>query len=232
MTHGLAFVPVGHAGGAPRTTVDVFSSIYTVFLALGTLVGVVVIGYTLYNVVKYRGRDDSGGVDDVARPSLGERPHGSGGGRKLFLSFGISAIIVLSLIVWTYSALLYVEDGPDADDEIEIDVIGQRFSWTFVYPNGHTASDLRVPEDRTIRLNVTSADVFHNIGIPAFRTKTDAIPGQTTTAWFRPEDTGTYEAACFELCGSGHSVMTADVIVMEPGEYRDWYESTGGGEQS
>lgn len=219
---------VGHAGGVSRTPVDVFSSIYTVFLALGTIVGVVVIGYTLYNAVKYRrgNREGTESKADVVRPELGELPRGSGGGRKLFVSFGISAVIVISLIIWTYSALLYVDSGPDEGDELEVDVVGQRFSWTFVYPNGHQTTQLRVPKDRPVELNVTSTDVFHNIGIPEFNAKTDAIPGQTTTTWFVPDQLGTYEAVCYELCGSGHSVMRSDVIVMQSDAYQSWYANT------
>lgn len=223
---------VAHAGEAIRSPADVFGNIYTVFLILGTLVGVVVIGYTLYNAVKYR--DDGGGddaADGVDRPEVGELPAGSGGGRKLFVSFGISAVIVLSLIVWTYSALLYVDSGPDEADALEVDVIGEQFSWRFVYPNGHTTyNELRVPEDRPVRLNVTSSDVFHNLGLPEFNAKTDAIPGQTTTAWFVPDERGTYEAVCYELCGPGHSAMRGDVIVMRPDAYQDWYANTTGPE--
>jgi len=237
--HGI----VAHAGGISRTPATEFESIYSVFLVLGTLVGVVVIGYTLYNALKYRdgGDREVEGSKKVVRPSLGELPESSGGGRKLFVSFGISAVIVVSLIVWTYSALLYVDDGPEEAmnsaegnaTTLEVDVIGQQFAWIFVYPNGHRNTTLVVPEGRPVELNVTSEDVMHNIGIPAFNAKTDAIPGQTTTAWFVPDETGTFKANCYELCGSGHSVMTSDVVVKEPEEYEEWYENreeSGGNE--
>jgi len=59
-----------------------------------------------------------------------------------------------------------------------------------------------VPQNRLIQLNVTSADVFHNIGSPELRFKADAVPGQETDAWFVAQ-TGTYQANCYELCGSG-----------------------------
>jgi cytochrome c oxidase subunit 2 len=78
-------------------------------------------------------------------------------------------------------------------------------------------------------LHVTSDDVFHTFGVPELRVKTDAIPGQYTDTWFRANRTGTYEARCFELCGAGHSYMTAEVVVMPPDEFREWYESTGNG---
>jgi cytochrome c oxidase subunit 2 len=223
------------------TRVDVFQNIYWVFLLVGTLVGVVVIGYMLYNAYRYR---DDGSPDDdgVDRPSLGELPAGGGKGRKLFLSFALSAIIVISLIVWTYAMLLYVEagDGSNAQaqatgnaddasaqagsDALMVHVEGYRFGWEYTYPNGYNSTTLRIPADRRIQLNVTSRDVIHNFGIPAFRAKTDAIPGQYTYTWFVANETGTYQAQCYELCGAGHSYMVSDVQVMSQGEYQQWYE--------
>lgn len=220
---------VAHAGTA-QTPKSVFENVYEVFLILGTLVGVVVIAYTLYNAVKYR---DGNGAAPAAgdQPQLGEIPSGGGKGRKLFLSFAISAVIVLSLIAWTYSLLLVVENQPNAQgDALEIEVIGHQFSWEFVYPNGETAGTLRVPVDQRVVLSVTSADVFHNIGIPRFGVKADAIPGQTTETWFIPHETGTTTAKCYELCGQLHSEMKADVIVLSQGEYEEWYASTDDGD--
>ncbi|PSP83957.1 cytochrome c oxidase subunit II, partial [Halobacteriales archaeon QH_8_68_33] len=87
-----------------RAPAEVFQRIFLVFLGLGTLVGTVVISYTLYNAYKYRYREDADPAPDADRPELGEVPEGGGKGKKLFLSFGLSAIIVLSLVAWTYGA--------------------------------------------------------------------------------------------------------------------------------
>lgn len=209
------------------TQVQLFEEIFLVFLVLGTIVGVVVVTYTLYNAYKYRDRGAE--VDDgIERPILGELPTGEGGGRELFLSFALSAIIVIGLIAWTYGALLYVEAGPaeqGTEDNLDVDVVGYQFGWTFEYPNEYEQeSELRVPADQVITLTVTAEDVWHSFGIPDLRVKADAIPGQTTQTWFVAEEPGEYEAWCFELCGVGHSQMRADVIVMEPSEFEEWYD--------
>jgi cytochrome c oxidase subunit 2 len=223
---------VAQTGLVPRGTREfVFRRIFTVFLVLGTLVGVVVISYMLYNAYKYRADADHGD-DGADRPTLGELPEGGGGGKKLFTSFALSTVIVVSLIAWTYGTLLFVESGPPAaeGEAVEVEVEGYQFGWRFTYANGHTTNGvMRVPRDRAVRLRVTSADVFHNFGIPAWKVKSDAIPGQTTDTWFEADETGNYTAQCYELCGSGHSYMTATVVVMEPDDYRTWYESTGDG---
>lgn len=221
----------GKGGVVPRgTRTEIFRQIFDVFLVLGTLVGVVVVSYTLYNAVRYRdGNGDAERDGEFESPDIGDLPSNSGGGRKLFLSLFLSTVIIASLILWTYGTLQYVEANSPAEDEnaLDVDVVGYRFGWKFVYPNGHTSGELRVPEGRAVELHVTSEDVFHTFGIPEQRVKTDAIPGQHTDTWFKPDETGTYEARCYELCGAGHSQMTATVTVMDPTEYREWYESTG-----
>jgi len=237
---GGRWLPVGSTAGLPRSPANQFWEIFVVFVVLGTLVGIVVIGYMLLNAYKYRNGAGNGEKADVERPELGEKPSGSGGGKKLFLSFGISAVIVLSLIVWTYTALLYVEDTPQEAD-LTVEVTGQQFSWQFAYENGETSTNtLRLPANSTVRLRITSSDVFHNFGIPDMRVKGDAIPGQVTDKWFVTETPGTHAAHCYELCGAGHSGMDAEVIVMEQDAFQEWYansstqasvsgDATGGG---
>ncbi|MDY6780723.1 MAG: cytochrome c oxidase subunit II [Halobacteria archaeon] len=224
----VANAPVAHAADV-KSSKETFDQIFKVFLGLGTLVGIVVITYTLYNAYKFRAGREVDEEKVAERPELGEKPKGKAGGRKLFTSFALSAIIVVSLIVWTYGSLLYIHDTPDEhmQDELNVTVEGYRFGWTFKYPNGYSQpGTLRVPEGTLVNLDVTSRDVWHNFGIPKLRAKADAIPGQTTTTWFIANNTGTYMAHCYELCGAGHSQMDAKVIVMEENKFERWYANT------
>ncbi|RKD94733.1 cytochrome c oxidase subunit II [Halopiger aswanensis] len=205
--------------------VDVFEGIFLVFLGLGTLVGIVVVSYILYNAYKYRDTGEVG--DDENLPSVGELPTGGKGGKKLFLSFGLSAIIVISLVVWTYGMLLYVEDGPEQpEDAIEIEVEGYAFGWDFYYDNGIETSGygegLVVPADQAIWIETTSRDVWHTFGIPDLRVKADAIPGEYDQTWFQADEPGEHTAKCFELCGPQHSDMLSDVTVLEQSAYEEW----------
>ncbi|WP_418282703.1 cytochrome c oxidase subunit II [Halorubrum sp. DTA98] len=221
-----------------RAQAEVFDEIFFVFLALGTLVGVVVVAYTLWNAYKYR--DDGGEPKEgFDAPVVGELPTGQGGpkAKKLFLSFGLSAIVVISLVVYAYGLLLYVEQGPDTDGEgdIEIVVEGYQFGWDYEYPNGHTeTNELIVPADQRIDLAVTSRDVWHNFGSSELRFKSDSIPGETSHTWFsvsseEVETQGgeaTFLVECFELCGSGHSQMDGQITVLPQDEWEEWYENT------
>ncbi|MBZ6495959.1 cytochrome c oxidase subunit II [Natrinema longum] len=209
------------------TRVDVFEQIFLVFLGLGALVGVIVIAYTLYNAYKYRDTGEADGDEDL--PSVGELPTGGKGGKKLFLSFGISAVIVISLVIWTYAMLLYVEDPADGTDEqaeaLNVDVTGESFAWFFEYDNGiESTGTLRVPADERVWVRVTSGDVWHAFGISEQRVKADAIPGEYDETWFEAEEPGQYEIECFELCGEYHTSMVGTLQVMEPEEYDQWMD--------
>jgi cytochrome c oxidase subunit 2 len=224
-----------------RAQSEVFSEIFFVFLVIGTTVGVVVVTYTLYHVYRYRdtgeGAETGGKDEEFDAPQLGELPRGQGGGKskKLFMSFGLSAIIVISLVVYSYGLLLYVEQGPPENvdtggETMDIEVTGYQFGWQFEYPNGHVEQNtLRVPQstNRTIRLHVTSRDVWHAFGVQSMHIKADAIPGQTDSTWFIPDETGTHRIECFELCGIGHSQMVGEIIIMDQEEFDDWYAETG-----
>ena len=226
-------------GSSWRAQAEVFDEIFFVFLALGTLIGTIVVAYTLWNVYKYR--DDGGEPkEDFDAPEVGELPTGQGGpkAKKLFLSFGLSAIVVISLVVYAYGILLYVEEGPDAnEDNIEILVEGYQYGWDYEYPNGHTETgELVVPADTRIDISVTSRDVWHNFGSSELRIKSDAIPGDTNTNWFSVSSEevqaqggeATYRVECFELCGPGHSAMKGQITVIPQDEWEEWYEGTGG----
>lgn len=207
---------------------EVFWEVFSVFAIVGTLVGVVVVAYMMYNAYKYR---DAEGTPGEAEPAeVGELPRDamSRKSKKLFLSLALSAVVVIVLVVYAYSALLFVEAGPDVEEEAEmhVHVEGYQFGWDFEYENGHVeAGEMRVPEDTVVRLTVTSRDVWHNFGISELKVKADSIPGQTAETWIRAEE-GEYLIECFELCGDAHSQMVADLVVMEEEEFEEWYEGT------
>lgn len=228
-----------------RAQAEVFSEIFLVFLVIGTLVGLVVVSYTLYNGYKYRDTDARAAeadADGFEKPRVGELPSQSKDdkSKKLFVSFAISAVIVISLVVYAYTLFIYVEAGPssavadDAEDTMEIEVTAIQFGWQFEYVDDDVPEEdhatsfntLYVPQDEdvVIRLDVTASDVWHTFGVTELRIKADAIPGQTDTTWFIPEETGTYTIECFELCGDGHSGMIGEIVVMEQAEFDDWYQ--------
>jgi cytochrome c oxidase subunit 2 len=85
-------------------------------------------------------------------------------------------------------------------------------------------NQLHVPVGRPVKLTLTSEDVIHSFFVPAFRLKKDAVPGRYNMAWFRATRTGTYHLFCAEYCGTEHSRMIGQIIVMEPDEYQTWLQ--------
>jgi cytochrome c oxidase subunit 2 len=83
-------------------------------------------------------------------------------------------------------------------------------------------NELHVPVGKDIKLIMTSQDVIHSFYVPAFRLKQDVIPGRYTTMWFKATKPGTYHLFCAQYCGTQHSGMIGDVVVMDPAEYQTW----------
>ncbi len=135
----------------------------------------------------------------------------------------LPTFIAMSMFVsgWkSYTGLRNVPDGA-----IEIEVVGQSFSWLFYYPNEkETENEIVVPIDTPVKLNITSFDVIHSLFIPAFRVKVDAVKGMDTYAWFLPEKIGEYFFQCTEFCGTGHADMVGVVKVVSKEEYEEWLE--------
>ena len=95
----------------------------------------------------------------------------------------------------------------------------------------HVPTTMHVVVNRPVKLVINSQDVIHDVGLPHFRIKMDAVPGTPTTLWFTPiyttaqmkEKTGnpdfTYEIACDQLCGRGHYTMRGVIIVETQQEF-------------
>jgi cytochrome c oxidase subunit 2 len=80
---------------------------------------------------------------------------------------------------------------------------------------------------RDVRLTMISQDVIHSFFVPAFRIKADVLPGRYTTLWFHAIKTGHFHLFCAEYCGTLHSGMIGEVVVMDPAEYQAWLAGNG-----
>jgi cytochrome c oxidase subunit 2 len=137
-------------------------------------------------------------------------------------------ILVFSFQVW--SAIK--QDLPPADETIR--VIGQQWAWRFVHPGADrqqgTADDIETVDELHLRagtlyhFQLEAVDVLHSFSIPAFRFKQDAVPGRVITGWFQPTKTGTFDLQCAEMCGIGHGLMGARVVVHTAAEHQGWLE--------
>jgi len=135
-------------------------------------------------------------------------------------------ILVPAIMVWYNIKQVLPPPGET------VRVIGQQWAWSFqeAGPDGvlDTADDIRAVGELHVKVNTTyhfellSRDVVHSFAVPAFRLKQDALPGRTITGWFRPNRVGTYDIQCTQMCGLGHAMMAARIIVETPQDHAAW----------
>jgi cytochrome c oxidase subunit 2 len=86
-------------------------------------------------------------------------------------------------------------------------------------------SDMHLPIDRPVIVQLSSKDVIHSFGVPAMRVKQDAIPGTMTPIWFTPTREGQFDIACSQLCGVGHHRMRGVITVESDDAFQKWLAS-------
>ena len=79
-----------------------------------------------------------------------------------------------------------------------------------------------VPVGKTVRVQVTGADVIHKFTVPSFGIKIDAIPGRLNETWFKAEREGIYYGQCSFICGQDHAYMPIAVRVVSQERYAAW----------
>jgi cytochrome c oxidase subunit 2 len=136
----------------------------------------------------------------------------------------------LFLIMFVWGALIYFRIYTPPANAMNIYVVGKQWMWKAEHPGGqHEIDALHIPTGRPIQLTLISQDVFHSFSIPAFRVKREAIPGRYTNVWFEATTPGTYHLFCTQYCGTNHSAMIGDIVVLTPDDYKKWLaDSTSG----
>jgi len=184
--------------------------LYLFIFAVSAFFTILVVALIGYFTVKFRRRNP----DDV-----GADIHGS-----LALELGWTFIpFVLSMVMFGWGASLFFRLATPPANAMEVFVVGKQWMWKVQHPEGvREINELHVPTGRPVRITLGSEDVLHDFSLPAFRVKMDAVPGKLTTMWFEATKVGTYHIFCAEYCGTKHSGMIGQVIVMTPQDYEVW----------
>jgi len=210
MFSGFSLFPAQASTLAPE-----IDNLYLGIIAITAFFAVVVVIFVVYFAIKYR--DDTG--EKVGAPITGSVP----------LELGWSLIpffISIGIFVWASIVFFHIVRAPD--QTLEVYSTGKRWMWRFQHVDGQREiNELHVPVGRPIRVVFTSEDVLHDLFIPAFRVKADAVPGRYSAIWFEPTQVGQYHIFCAEYCGTRHSGMIGTVFVMEQADYQTWL--SGGG---
>jgi cytochrome c oxidase subunit II len=209
----VVMVPINWNGQGASTAAAPIDTLLDVMIVLSAFVFslvMVMLGYALWKF-KAKPGDESDG----------EPIHGN---TRLEIAWTvIPTIIVLFGAGYSWAVLEDIEDP--AENPLKVQVFAQQFAWSFGYPGKDevwSEGEMHVPVDRQVHFKLHAQDVIHSFWVPEWRIKKDAVPGLTTTAIVTPDEPGTYQLVCTELCGVGHPTMRATVVVEPAAEFRKW----------
>ncbi|MDF1486860.1 cytochrome c oxidase subunit II [Tessaracoccus sp. HF-7] len=187
------------------------------------VIGLLVWGLIGWSVFRYRSKD---GDNTAPRQTKYHLP--------LELLYTLVPFLIIGVMFfYTMKAADGMLDQSEEPD-LQVNVIGQKWSWTFNYMEQDNPAvgavvhergtmeqlpDLYLPINKRVRFNLESVDVIHSFWIPEFYTKLDVIPGVTNSFDVTPNKLGDYTGKCAELCGTYHSAMLFHLHVVTEEEY-------------
>jgi cytochrome c oxidase subunit 2 len=188
--------------------------LYFFLVAVSSFFAILVTVLVVFFAIRYRRRHP----DEVGEPI-----HGS-----LALELVWTGIpFILAMVMFLWGASVYFAIARTPDETLDIYAVGKQWMWKFQHREGQREiNELHVPVNTPVRVILTSEDVLHDLYFPSFRVKMDAIPGRYTQLWFEATEVGTFHIFCAEYCGTKHSGMIGQVVVMPRMEYEAWL---GGG---
>jgi len=188
------------------------------------LVGFGVWGLILWSVVRHRKRSE-----DLPKQTAYNLP--------LEIVYTILPFLIIAALFFVTVVVQDKVQKRSADPDETIAVKAFKWNWQFTYPDTNgpdgepvstvgTSSEIPIlvlPTDRTIRFEVSSADVIHSFWVPEFLFKLDVIPGnengRNNVFEVTVNKEGSYVGRCAELCGTYHAFMNFQVTAVSGDDY-------------
>jgi cytochrome c oxidase subunit II len=195
--------------------------IFNVILVITGLIFVLVIGALLWFSFAYRHRE-------------GRRAAHLHGNWKIEVVWTVIPFLIVlglgAMSIGPWSRMKNPDRFPTPS--LTLGVHASQFEWNITYPGPDgqlgTADDFRVrnqihvPVGQPVLVHLTAEDVIHSFFLPHLRVKQDAVPGLPQQVWFQAEETGEFELACAELCGTGHTRMRGMLFVHTAEDFEAW----------
>lgn len=199
-------LPLPEAAATQASTVD---WLFVVHMWLISFLFALVMVFMVYSMVVFRRgkRQDEG--DHIE------------GNTMIEIVWTVIPLIVV--VIFSYigiQTLATVTNAPK--DELVVKVQGFQWAWSFQYPNGTTNTELVVPVNQNLDMEMNATDVIHSFWVPEWRVKQDLVPGLTTHVHFTPDKIGEYTLECNQICGLSHTIMVAKVRVVSQEEFTAW----------
>src|SRR4030042_786299 len=110
-----------------------------------------------------------------------------------------------------------------APSALQVKVTAGQWYWQYAYPEyGVTSTELILPVNIQVDLQMTSVDVIHSFWVPEFRVKQDIVPGQTVELRVTPSLIGEYKVRCAELCGLRTAYRVGRATVPSQADFDKW----------
>ena len=185
-------------------------ALYFFLLAISIFFSLLIAGLIVFYAIRYHRDDPDASVGSIE------------GGLILEITWSVIPFLI-TMVIFVWGASVFFAMSRPPDETLNIYVVGKQWMWKFQHLDGQREiNELHVPVGRPVKLIMTSEDVIHDVFVPAFRVKEDVMPGRYTHLWFEPTKPGRYHLFCAEYCGTQHSGMIGQVVVMEPSEYQTW----------
>ena len=190
------------------------------FTVLAAPVAAFVYAIGLYSLLAWR---KMSGKSDTPPPD-GPPHRGSGLAEALWV--GASVVLVIVLLIWGMG-FLASETAPQ-NNVVQVNVTGQQWFWTYSYPGtGVTSNKLVLPVNREIQFNITSMDVTHGFWPVELGDQIDANPGFITHITVEPNQLGSFDVRCSQLCGLYHAYMYSHGQVVTSSQFATWLQDQG-----
>jgi cytochrome c oxidase subunit 2 len=131
----------------------------------------------------------------------------------------LTVLIITGFTILSYAATRSLASG--SADAIVVQVRGYQWWWQVIYSDRQpshsfvTANEIHIPIGRTVRIELSAADVIHSFWVPNLGGKQDLIPGRENTLTLKADSAGIYRGQCAEFCGLQHAHM-AIIVIAEP----------------
>ena len=203
---GLSIFPA-EASVTARTT----DQIFFVILALSVAIVLLVLALIVTFAIRYRRGSKA---NRAALPKAFSR--------EVEIGWTVGTLFLALFIFW-FASSLQLNTLIPPKDALEIHVVARQWMWKTQHPSGaREINSLHAPVGVPVRLVMTSQDVIHSFFVPAFRMKQDVLPGRYTQTWFKATRPGVYPLYCAEYCGTDHSRMTGEIVIMPVQDYGRW----------
>src|SRR5580693_997485 len=216
----------------PATPVkDRLTAFHDELLVIIFLITLFVLGLLLYVIVRFR---------QERNPVPTRTSHNT----VIEMLWTVVPVLILVIIaIPSFKLMYYMDRVPNP--EMTIKVTGHQWYWSYEYPDqGGLAFDsniipddqlkpgqkrlldvdnpLVVPEDTTIRVQITGTDVIHSWFVPSFGVQEYAIVGRLNESWMKIEHAGTYYGQCNQICGLNHAFMPIKVEAVAKDAFQHW----------